>query len=222
MLSRVRRQRIPSHFDSDQGKVLPPSRKPCERPYLGSQPSANRGQTIDFDGYNPWGKILDTVFDTFVENPIDTVEDVLTLDDSLQLSRPSARELLVVTPGQWACYRLHCFWQAELQALHAAAMMDLKIGADHRAKIMELVCLINARLWIGHFEVSEDDLVPVFRHGLLLRGQDRVARAQVEDLMEVAIGECDRFYPAFQLVLLADHAPKQALEAALIETVGEA
>jgi len=165
---------------------------------------------------------LDTVFDTFVENPIDTVEDVLTPDDSLQLTRPSSRELLVVTPGQWASYRLHCFWQTELQALHTAAMMELKIGEDHRAKIMELMCLINARLWIGHFEFSDDDQMPVFRHGLLLRGQDRVARAQVEDMMEVAIGECDRFYPAFQLVLLADHEPKKALEAAMIETVGEA
>ena len=61
-----------------------------------------------------------------------------------------------------------------------------------------------------------------FRHGLLLRGQDRVAREQVEDMMEVAIGECDRFYPAFQLVLLAEHDPEQALKAAMIETVGEA
>lgn len=165
---------------------------------------------------------MGTVFDTFAENPIDTVEDVLTPDDSLHLTRPSSRELLVVTPGQWASYRLHCYWQTELQALHTAAMMDLPVSAEQRCKIMELMCLINARLWIGHFEFSDEESMPVFRHGLLLRGQDRVAREQVEDMMEVAIGECDRFYPAFQLVLLADHDPGQALEAAMIETVGEA
>lgn len=168
------------------------------------------------------GMILDTVFDTFAENPIDTVEDVLTPDDKLQLSRPSSRELLIVTPGQWAHYRLHCFWQTELQALHTASMMELNIDAEKRAAIMELMCLINSRLWIGHFEFSDDSKMPVFRHGLLLRGQDRVAKEQVEDMMEVAIGECDRFYPAFQLVLLANHAPEKALEAAMIETVGEA
>ena len=165
---------------------------------------------------------MDTVFDTFAENPIDTVEDVLTPDGNVQLSRPSSRELLIVTPGQWSSYRLHCFWQTELQALHTAAMMELTIADDKRLKIMELMCLINARLWIGHFEFSDEETMPVFRHGLLLRGQERVARQQVEDLMEVAIGECDRFYPAFQLVLLADHEPKKALEAAMIETVGEA
>lgn len=165
---------------------------------------------------------MDTSFDLIAENPIDTVEDLLTPDDSLQLSRPSARELLVVTPGQWASYRLHCFWQTELQALHAAAMIDLAVPKEARANIMELICLINARLWIGHFELSDEDAMPVLRHGLLLRGQERVARGQVEDLMEVAIGECDRFYPAFQLVLLANYSPAEALEAALIETVGEA
>ena len=165
---------------------------------------------------------MDTAFETFSENPIDTVEDVLTPDDSLQLSRPSSRELLVVTPGQWASYRLHCFWQIELQALHTAAMIELKIKEAQKPKIMELMCLINARLWIGHFELSDEETMPVFRHGLLLRGQERVAREQVKDMMEVAIGECDRFYPAFQLVLLAGHTPKAALEAAMVETVGEA
>lgn len=163
-----------------------------------------------------------TVQNILAENPIDTVEDFLTLDETVQLSRPSARELLIVTPGQWAAYRLHCFWQTELQALHTAAMMELKVPDDLKAKVMELMCLINARLWIGHFEFSDEETMPVFRHGLLLRGQDRVAREQVEDMMEVAIGECDRFFPAFQLVLLAEHEPQKALKAAMIETVGEA
>ena len=165
---------------------------------------------------------MDTVFDTFAENPIDTVEDVLTPDDNVQLSRPSPRELLVVTPGQWTSYRLHCFWQTKLQALHTAAMIELTIEDEQKTSIMELMCFINARLWIGHFELSDEETMPVFRHGLLLRGQERIAREQVEDLIEVAIGECDRFYPAFQLVLLANQNPKEALDAAIIETVGEA
>jgi len=165
---------------------------------------------------------VDRGFDAFLENPIDTVEDVLTPDDNLQLTRPSTRELLIVTPGQWSSYRLHCYWQTELQALHTASMMELNISKAQKPKIMELMCLINSRLWIGHFEFSDEETMPVFRHGLLLRGQDRVAREQVEDMMEVAIGECDRFYPAFQLVLLADHEPKDALQAAMVETVGEA
>ncbi len=165
---------------------------------------------------------MSVVLGSFFENPIDTVEDVLTLDQSLQLTRPSTRELLVVTRGQWTSYHLHCFWQTELQALHTAAMMDLPVSDAQKPAIMELMCLINARLWIGHFEFADEETKPVFRHGLLLRGQDRVAKEQVQDMIDVTIGECDRFYPAFQLVLLANHEPEAALRAAMIETVGEA
>ena len=156
------------------------------------------------------------------DNPIDMVEDVLHPDDRLHLTRPSPQELLIVTPGQWAQYRLHCFWQMDLQALHTAALMDLTIGAEKRSKMMELMCLVNSRLWIGHFEFSDDGTAPVFRHGHLLRGQGGIAREQVEDLIEVAIGECDRFYPAFQIALLTDQSPDEALQAAMIETVGQA
>ena len=161
-------------------------------------------------------------FDILGENPIDMVEDVLNPDERLHLTRPSPQELLIVSPGQWAQYRLHCIWQIDLQALHTAALMDLTIEPANTPKITELLCLINSRLWIGHFEFSDEGTAPVFRHGHLLRGQGGIAREQVEDLIEVAIGECDRFYPAFQIALLTDQSPAEALQAALIETVGQA
>ena len=165
---------------------------------------------------------VDSSFNRAGDNPIDVVEHVLNPDDRLHLTRPSPQELLIVTPGQWAQYRLHCFWQMDLQALHTAALMDLTIPAEKITQINALMCLINSRLWIGHFEFSDEGTAPVFRHGHLLRGQGSIAPEQVEDLIEVAIGECDRFYPAFQITLLTDQSPEEALQAALIETVGEA
>ena len=40
--------------------------------------------------------------------------------------------------------------------------------------------------------------------------------------MTVGVGECERFYPAFQQVIEADLAPEDALEAALMEPRGSA
>ena len=40
--------------------------------------------------------------------------------------------------------------------------------------------------------------------------------------VESAIAECDRFYPAFQFVLWGDKSPRDALDAALVDAVGEA
>ena len=44
----------------------------------------------------------------------------------------------------------------------------------------------------------------------------------LEDLVDVSVSESDRYYPAFQFVIWGGKTAKEALEAALIEVVGEA
>ena len=56
----------------------------------------------------------------------------------------------------------------------------------------------------------------------LLTSQLRLTQQIVEELIEIAITECERFYPAFQYVLWAGYEPKQAVEATLFDTAGEA
>jgi len=41
-------------------------------------------------------------------------------------------------------------------------------------------------------------------------------------LIEIAITECERFYPAFQFVIWGGKSPAEAIAAAMLETVGEA
>jgi hypothetical protein len=45
---------------------------------------------------------------------------------------------------------------------------------------------------------------------------------QLEDLMEAALCECERYYPAFQFVIWGGKKPEEAMQAAMLETVGEA
>ena len=40
--------------------------------------------------------------------------------------------------------------------------------------------------------------------------------------MEIALNECERFYPAFQFVLWGGKEPQEAILAAMLETEGEA
>jgi len=46
--------------------------------------------------------------------------------------------------------------------------------------------------------------------------------SQAQALIENAVDECDRFYPAFQFVLWGNKSPEDALEAAMIDAAGEA
>ena len=49
-----------------------------------------------------------------------------------------------------------------------------------------------------------------------------MSHEQIEDLVDVAVGECDRFYPAFQFVIWGGRDPQDALASSLLETQGEA
>ena len=44
----------------------------------------------------------------------------------------------------------------------------------------------------------------------------------LEDLVDIAVTECERFYPAFQFVIWGGKSPVEAMTAAMLETEGEA
>jgi hypothetical protein len=57
---------------------------------------------------------------------------------------------------------------------------------------------------------------------VLLRGIGAASVEQVEDLVDIALSECERFYPAFQLVIFGGKPAEEAMTAAIIEPIGEA
>ena len=105
-------------------------------------------------------------------------------------------------------------------ALHLRLRPEGAGEAPRRA--YELLALANERLWIGHFGMDADDGMPVFRHAVLLRGAPGASAESLEDMVDIAITECERFFPAFQFVLWGGKAPAEALAAAMLECVGEA
>jgi hypothetical protein len=82
--------------------------------------------------------------------------------------------------------------------------------------------MVNERMWLGHFDLWIEDGVPMFRHAVLTRGGGGMHASQMEELIEIAITECERFYPAFQFVIWGGKAPAEAIAAAMLETMGEA
>jgi hypothetical protein len=62
----------------------------------------------------------------------------------------------------------------------------------------------------------------MYRHTIPLRGVSGASVEQLEDLVEAALMECDRIYPALQMVVWGGSPVREALDAALLETVGEA
>jgi hypothetical protein len=164
---------------------------------------------------------LSTVISDRVINPLDTVEQIVSAN-GWEFDRRNESEMAAEAPGKWCDYGLFFNWSHEISAMHFTCTIDLKVPEKRRPALYELLSLANDRLWIGHFGLDSDDGMPVFRHAMLLRGASGASVESLEDLVDIAIAECERFFPAFQFVLWGGKAPAEAMQAAMLECVGEA
>lgn len=154
-------------------------------------------------------------------NPLDLLEEIVGAND-WAFDRASSEELAVEINGRWCDYRLFFWWQEDLGALHFSCALEARVAADRRPEVHHLLALVNEKLWLGHFDLSSDDGQPMFRHTLLLRGAEAVSVEQMEDLVDIAMSECERFFPAFQYVIWGGKAAPEAMAAAIFDTEGEA
>jgi hypothetical protein len=154
-------------------------------------------------------------------NPLDVLEQIVAANE-WAFERRSEGEMAAEAPGKWCDYGLFFSWAPEISAMHFSCAFDLKVPAGKRDRLFELLALANEKLWIGHFGLESEDGVPVFRHSVLLRGAPGASAESLEDMVDIAITECERFFPAFQFVLWGGKAPTDALQAAMLDCVGEA
>jgi len=164
---------------------------------------------------------IDTNHETFTHNPLDIVERIVEYNEWL-FDRRSDQEMAVQVPGSWCDYSLYFAWNDEMEAMHFTCAFDMRVSDDQRQNVYEFLTLVNERLWLGHFGVWADEGLPMYRHTLPMRGLRGPTMEQMEDLVETAIVECERFYPAFQYVIWGGKTADDAITAAMIDTVGEA
>ncbi len=162
--------------------------------------------------------LLDGFGDT---NPLDLVEEILSANE-WNFERSSHDELIVDCGGRMGAYQLHFAWSPEVSAIHFSCFTDLRVPPRRRAPVYELLASINARMWLGHFDLAAGDDTPTFRHAVLLRGARGASVEQLEDMVDHALAECERYYTAFQFVIWGGKDPSEAIAASLLDPVGEA
>lgn len=155
------------------------------------------------------------------EHPLDVVERLAAVHN-WSFDREDDDEISITVTGGWGDYHVAFTWLDDLEALHVACAFDLKIPDRRRAETLNLVSLVNERLWVGHFDLWSSEHVVMYRHALLLAGGAEPNGSQCETLLKVAIDACDRHYQAFQFVVWAGKSGREALDTALFETEGEA
>jgi len=155
-------------------------------------------------------------------NPLELVEE-LCESKGWKFVRVDNDLMTLTVQGTKVKYEICLEWQEEFSALLFACSMPVEIKDERYDDAAATIQEINENLWMGHFDLSNKGVFPTYRHTLLFRMiPSGIAVDIVQDTIEIAIAECNRFYATFQLIQAGDTRLQDNLNAAIFETVGEA
>ena len=130
--------------------------------------------------------------------------------------------MTVLVEGSKIRYEIAITWMKDIEVMHIACAFDCKVPLRRQVELRSLIALINERLWVGHFDLWAVEGTVMLRSGQVLAGGATLSGKQCEMLIAQVLDICERYYDAFQFVVWGGKSAKEALEAAMFETKGEA
>ncbi len=157
-----------------------------------------------------------------VSNPLDSVEDIF-FSNEWNFERETEDELSVTVTGKMGTYSMKFVWQEDFSAMQFTCSYDLCIPEARLGEAAIAASAINAKLWLGHFDIQPGTKEPCFRHTTLFRGVTGCSGAEhIEDLVDIALSECERYYSAFDLLSCTQKPKDGDLSLAMMDSAGAA
>ncbi len=153
--------------------------------------------------------------------PLDYIENIFQ-DKFIDAQRRSANELVLEVAGKWNNMLIFLAWEENMNCLHLSCMLPIENHAEDKSKIFELLAMVNADLWVGHFSYWAEHSTPIFKHSVLISDFDMSLEKKVSQLVDIAIKECERLYPVFNVVLNKGMKAQDALYPYQMQTAGQA
>jgi hypothetical protein len=178
-------------------------------------------RAANFHGQVKIGMSLIDVGERLQLNPLDVVERVAAAN-GWSFERAGNDEITILVTGKWTDYQVSYTWLLDIEALHLACAFELKVPDRRRLEVQQLVSMLNEQMWVGHFDLWTQDGLVMYRQALLLAGGVVASGRQCEALLATALDACERYFPAFQFVVWAGKSAREALDAAMFETQGQA
>ena len=158
---------------------------------------------------------------SFHQNPIDVVEEVIHYKN-WNFSRAHDHELVADIYTNIGQYRLYFNWSESLKSINFTVTFDLKFSQSKYSNIYELLAKINENLWIGHFDITSKSGIIAYRQTFFLPNQNDMLFKQLDDLVDISVYECEKYYPAFNNLFFEDTSAKDALELCSLNVIGRA
>jgi len=154
-------------------------------------------------------------------HPIDIVE-TLAEHHAWEFDRVGDDQIAMSVEGSWRSYALTLAWSPGDATLRLICTFELEPPEERLDALMHVVNSANDLCWGGAFTWWAGQRLMVWRYGLILSGDQIAAPEQIDQMIRTAVEGCERFYPAFQLVALAEHSPDAAIRLAIARGYGRA
>ena len=162
-----------------------------------------------------------TSIEQTLAHPIDLVSRFVARQDWM-LCQQEPDALIAEIPGRWSQYQLAVSWQDTEETMQVVCRIDLKAGQSKVRELAMLAALLNQQLYIGHLALDMGTCELELRHTLALRGAGGATPEQVEDVVDIMLGECEQVYPAIYQVVTGMLNAGDAATAVMMVTEGEA
>ena len=154
-------------------------------------------------------------------DPIELVTRFVINQDWL-LQQRGENAVLVEVPGKWCDYQLAVTWQHNEEAMQVTCRIDVQCDQSRFREIALLSALLNQQIFMGHLALDIETGELELRHTLPLRGAGGATPEQIEDVVDIMLGECEYCFPTIYQVAQSQLTATEAAAVALFDTEGEA
>ncbi|MBT5574299.1 YbjN domain-containing protein [Alphaproteobacteria bacterium] len=138
------------------------------------------------------------------------------------LHRTSRNEMMADVPGRWGHHQLYAEWHESEETLDVSCNLDISFDNIQLSEVTTLTSLLNQDLWLGHFVACEKTHTIKIKHKLMLRGAGGATPEQIEDIIEILLGEAEQAFPTIYQVLNGPYAARDIVPFGMIQSHGHA
>lgn len=155
------------------------------------------------------------------QNPLDVIEALMKANQ-WAFERECPETLTALAEGESANICVCCVWDPETEVFEINSSFSLAIVDNREQEVDQLIKSIAPGLHLGHFERVQHEKIIMYRTNISLAGGATLNDAQAEVLFVQAVGACQKFFPAFNMVVWGARSAREAMSITLFETIGEA
>ena len=160
-------------------------------------------------------------FETDYLDPIDMVEHLAQVHD-WEFDRVDDDQIAMAVRGKWRTYSLTLAWAPSDETLRLICTFEMDPPEDRLPDLYQTLSEANDNCWLGAFTYWGEPKLMVYRYALALTGGQIATPEQIDRMIDAAVRNAERFYPAFQLVCWGNRAPADAMQVAIAEAYGTA